>query len=442
MIRLKNIVNIFFASIVIGSGIGYGKLYLFHVLLVLLLILRVSSAGLNFKFPKRNIQLFRFLLFTFLWYFLSISWSLEPLYSVTYLFYIFLGIAIVFASISYLNSEEQYHKIFNAIKWAFLIELVIALLEITTTFRLPTSPYSEYAYLFNRKATDFNLFDSDVSQFIKTAPTAFMGNPNNLGVVIVSILPFFLFLKNVKARILGVSTILIVVLYTGSRGAFIALICCVTLYMLLKFKRGTVLLVVVLAVTFYSVLIANIEALKKSDNKRISELAYTGDALNDLIFSNDDTGGSISLRQNLIKNGMTALWKTNGLGVGGGASVAVQEQAGGATAELGSMHNFWIEILVEGGVLYWISFVIWYLTLALKTYRIYKKSKVEFYKYQAGSLFVSLATFSIACISASSVIYLLPMWLLFGMSISLIILYEKHERKEQTKHYNLKIQET
>jgi teichuronic acid biosynthesis protein TuaE len=129
---------------------------------------------------------------------------------------------------------------------------------------------------------------------------------------------------------------------------------------------------------------------------------------------------------------MNALWKSNGLGVGGGGSIAVQERAAGFS-DLKSMHNFWVELLVDSGIFFFSLFVIWYLRLTFNIYKIYKSHTNAFFSYHAGSLFVSLLTFIIACISASSVIYLLPMWLMFGMSISLLIIYRKEKFAQQGK---------
>ena len=132
----------------------------------------------------------------------------------------------------------------------------------------------------------------------------------------------------------------------------------------------------------------------------------------------------------MIQNGLDALWDSGGLGVGGGASVAVQEKLGGVAGKLTSMHNFWVEILVDAGVFFFILFMSWYLALCLRLYRIYSHSKEYFFRYHSGALFISMMLFLVAAVSASTVIYLLPMWLMFGLALALISIY-----KSETNDY-------
>jgi hypothetical protein len=80
--------------------------------------------------------------------------------------------------------------------------------------------------------------------------------------------------------------------------------------------------------------------------------------------------------------------------------------------------------LVDAGVLMFSIFMIWYGLLSFKLYRIYTVTKDVFFKYHAGSLFIIMMVFLLAAVSASSVIYLLPMWLMFAMSISVVSLYK------------------
>ena len=188
----------------------------------------------------------------------------------------------------------------------------------------------------------------------------------------------------------------------------------------------TVLIAVIFIYTSFSFFVPN---LKNHENKRIAQIAHSGDALLAYLDDSGHSGGSsISARKELMKNGLDALGETYGLGVGGGGSLVVQEKLGGVNGKYTSMHNFWIELMVEGGLLFFPFFVIWYSLVSLKLYLIFKGAKEEFYRYHAGALFVSFVIFSIGCISASSVIYILPMWLMFGLAISLISLNDQKNK--------------
>lgn len=428
-LRFEKIILLFFASVVMGSGIGYSSLYLFHIVLVLLFSTWVycSFNGLNVYLYKPKTPSFYFLVFMFIWYAISIIWSIEPVYTIRYLFYLLMGLSIVFLTVSYVVNEYKYEKVFSVLKLFFVIEIIIAWLEIYTPFRLPTSPYSEYANAFARKATLFYKFDSEIVETIKSTPTAFFGNPNNLSVVIVSLLPFFLFSKSWLVKVLGSLSVFVIIIGAGSRAAFLAFILGLLLYFLIRsqFHRFVMMFVFLLSAVIVSV---NIDNLKASENVKIAEIAHTGDAIIAYLFAPDnESKGSISIRRQLVSNGINALTETYGLGVGGGGSLAVQERLGGVNGKITSMHNFWVEILVDAGMLFFVAFVVWYFILSYKLYTIYKRENRWFYRYHAGSLFLSFMIFSVACIGASTVIYILPMWLMFGMSIALISIHKMED---------------
>lgn len=414
------------AASVMGSGVGYSKVYLFHVLLIAFCIvwfvMQLDGRGYIFYKP-RSLYIYFWLVF-FAWYVLGVNWSIEPVYTMRYLFYIGIGVFLIYSINSYIDSVERYQQVFNVLKVMFIVAIVVALLEVFTPFRLPTSSYSEYAGLFGREAINIMEFEAGAKSFIKSAPTAFWGNPNNLSVAMVIIAPFFLLAKYFRWRAIGLISIIIIIIMAGSRGSFIALLGGISIYVYIKGYKYIIpaLFLVTLLGLF---LVNDLDNLKNSENSRVAEIAWAGEALYTYIFETEESMNSIGARQQLIRNGLDALWLTNGLGVGGGASQAVQEQAGGAAGTLRSMHNFWVEVLVEAGIGMFSLFVMWYLSLAFKLYRIYKAAKSDFYKYQAGSLFLALMIFVVACVSASSVIYLFSMWLMFAMSIAVIRLYNK-----------------
>jgi teichuronic acid biosynthesis protein TuaE len=263
---------------------------------------------------------------------------------------------------------------------------------------------------------------------MQSCPTGFYGNPNNLAVFMLTILPFFLFLKKTYLRVFGIFFVFTVIIFTGSRGCFIAFVAGIGIYFLLKNKRLFFTLIISFIVLFvFSSTI--IDSLKESKNERISDIAYTGEALITYLSDTDDSGGSISIRQNLIKNGIAEFYKTKGLGVGGGASMILHRSQG---MEEGSMHNFWIEILVEGGILMFLLFVFWFVSLTYKLYSVSCSSKDDFIVYVSKSLFLSMCMFSIGCISASSVIYNLTAWLMYGMGIAIIYINKINERNKAT----------
>ena len=168
--------------------------------------------------------------------------------------------------------------------------------------------------------------------------------------------------------------------------------------------------------------------LKESENPRINEVANSIEALQLYLEGDIDVGGSIEWRRKLVDNGLKALSETYGFGLGAGGSTANQERIGPVAGRFTSMHNFWVEILVEGGYLITIIMFFWYLGIVYNLYLISKVRTKTRLNYYSQSLLLSMISFVPSAIAASSTIYFFPMWIMFGMSISVILLYRKGQK--------------
>ena len=166
--------------------------------------------------------------------------------------------------------------------------------------------------------------------------------------------------------------------------------------------------------------------LNESENPRINEIANTVEAITLYLKGDIDVGGSLEWRRELVDNGIDALVASNGLGVGAGGSVAIQEKLGGVAGRFTSMHNFWIELLVEGGVVFFSLLLLWYGSIIINLFKITKWNRNKKLSYYASSLLLSMIGFIPAAIAASSTIYFFPMWIMFGMAIAVINLYRKN----------------
>ena len=145
--------------------------------------------------------------------------------------------------------------------------------------------------------------------------------------------------------------------------------------------------------------------LSESENPRINELANSVEALVLFLSGDVDIGGSIEWRRELVDNGLKAFYESNGLGLGAGGSVANQQIIGPVDGRFTSMHNFWIELLVEGGVFVAIATSNLDIKHDFKFIFISRTSKDAMLKYYSQSLFLSLTSFIPAAIAVSSTIY-------------------------------------
>jgi teichuronic acid biosynthesis protein TuaE len=416
--QLPTLPELLVATAIIGVGISYSNLYLYHVVLIgifFYFILYIKQNNYRLTLPAGR-QYPLFLIGMLVWYFLSLFWSINKLYTLQYLFYLICGISLSLVVVWYGTNEERLRRIFSIAAAIFLLEMVFSLLESLTSFRLPISPYSSVVQFFGRTSTiETSLNNSSLLPLIKS-PTGFQWNPNDLAITLALGLPFFLFSRKTVIKIFGVVAIIFLVMATASRAVFVALGLMFIVYFLFYRKQvSTILLVVVLALGFFK----SVDVLKNSENPRISEVAHAVDAIQSLLTDDVVIGESISIRRELIENGIQALKTTYGWGVGAGGSVAVQEAVGGVDGRITSMHNFWVEIMVDGGVVFFLVFMSWYISLVWNLLWI-SRSERSFLNYCASAVSLALIGFIPAAISASSVVYLLPMWVMFGLAMAVI----------------------
>ena len=214
---------------------------------------------------------------------------------------------------------------------------------------------------------------------------------------------------------------------TSSRAVFLALILVYSLYLIFIKKRlGTLIFIWFVSALF----IYGIFQFKDSENPRINELANSAQALTLYLSGQIDVGGSLEWRRELVENGLKAFYDSNFIGLGAGGSVANQELIGAVAQRFTSMHNFWIELLVEGGIIIAILILFFLVGLLYDLFLISLSSENPLLKYYSQSLFLSLSAFIPAAIAASSTIYFFPMWILFGSSISVIFLSKSNIRYE------------
>ena len=424
----SGLIMAFLSSAVIGVGISYSDLYLFHIILSILIIfwfyqLKQNDYKFNFYVFRENYIFPPIIMFC--WYLLSTFWAPDIALALKYVFYIFCGLTITLTIVHFSNSVGKLNIIFKILSVFFIIELIIALAESFTNFRMPISSYSSIISFFGKEP--INLFYNDIMFYYGgfSPPTGFHWNTNNLAIAMIMILPFFLCSQNFYVKLFGVISITTISIMTASRAVFLGLILIYCLYLLVVKKRiGTLSLVWLITI----VLFWGMNQLKESENPRINEVANSIEALQLYLEGDIDVGGSIEWRRKLVDNGLKALSETYGFGLGAGGSTANQERIGPVAGRFTSMHNFWVEILVEGGYLITIIMFFWYLGIVYNLYLISKVRTKTRLNYYSQSLLLSMISFVPSAIAASSTIYFFPMWIMFGMSISVILLYRKGQK--------------
>lgn len=407
-------------SALLGVGISYSSLYLYHIVVFFILIqiaFTVTKNNNSISFFKPNTHMHYLLYIMFGWYFLSIIWVDNHVDYYKYIFYLLCGLFIVTLLFYKISNFDMLKNIYKFSLYIISFEVIVSLLEIFTSFRWFISPFSKYALLFQQKYSFDNSFTEFQYTYLNTLPTGFAWNSNNLALVMLLFFPLFLMFPK-KTWFLKIITLLIpiVILLSGSRAGILSFILVTLIFIFIK-KRIKVLLISLASLT---ILFYSIENLDEKFLYKFNEIATLTEILKDTN-TNTTNENSINIRRNLINNGLDGLKETYGLGVGAGNSQEIQRQA---NSKITSMHNFWIEILVESGILFFTIFSIWYVILIYKLFLIYK-SKIDNLSQLSLGLSLSLIGFIPGAISASSVIYMLPFWVVLAFSLVAINLSKK-----------------
>ena len=118
-----------------------------------------------------------------------------------------------------------------------------------------------------------------------------------------------------------------------------------------------------------------------------------------------------------FRDGIALLAETYGAGVGAG-------NAEGHMAQLGhrveNLHNWWLEVMVNLGIVGAVGYGLFYLATAYGLYRVYARRKDDYLGLVALGLLAGLLGFSIGCLSSSSLVAWAPLWIYFGLCVGVI----------------------
>ncbi len=415
-------------SACLGLGISYGPVYLFHfagVVFVIVLfrsmLIRTDGTTLKtFLFEQTRVRMSNFLWLMVTWYALTLIWSRDIQLGLYHLFYILNGILIVLVFQQAVKNVSDLRKFVLVSGAMVIVEMLICFLTGVFGIQWPISPYSDHVVLFLREPGFAENLPESAIEAIRHTPTGFRWNPNDLAVTMLIVLPFFLFFHKRLVAIAGTLASVAIVFLTGSRGALIGLVFMALAFVFLYLNRRQKLITLGIATVGMLVLFAASPMLKSQYPVKYREISTTGNALKSYLFADheqvNDTS-SIAIRQNLVSNGMNAWLNTYGMGVGAGNSVLIQMESDN-THGVFSMHNFWIEILVEAGIIFFLLWCTWYFLLLRNVFLIGKRHPDVFLRYCSKASSLALIGLVVGLISMSSAIYFFPMWILFGFSFA------------------------
>jgi len=414
-------VQLLVATAILGLGARYGSLYVFHLVLGYLLVRSACLTGAGTLLDRSRLASSHHAVFSFtlLWFALAMLWSWDRSLAAQYWAYLAIGSALAVLVIKYVQGNlERFEQLWRVAVWMFTLDIALGVLEAAGVFRLPTSPYSPHSAHWG---TIQHMSDGAL-KYLAHTPTGFHWNPNNFATVMNLVLPFVLLHARMSIRVVGGGVIAYLVFMTGSRGG-LATTALILLAAPLFCRRvgWFVSLAAGAAVTGTLVLGGFFANYEQIENPRLRDAAGTLDAIRLYVSSQEADAASIRARRELIRNGLAALQSTWGLGLGGGGDQAAQQLLGQDVGRLRNMHHFWIELLVNGGVVFFAVFALWYLRVTAELWQFMRRfPRGSKHAYYCGGMSLALCGFIPGAIPCSSTIYMLPMYLLFGFAVALV----------------------
>jgi len=408
--------TLFVFSAIAGAAVSFSVLYLYHIILIFLILNYVStrmSCHIH-QFKILPTKYYLFFIYILLWFLISLIWTDNLFLGIKYLFYLFCGSALSMYYILYSTNIDKLKHIFRLSALFFIIDITLSFLEVFTDFRWPISKHSFSLSTFGRELflTKEFLMNND-NDYLFSMPTGFHWNPNSLSAVLCMIFPFFLTYRNSIVAFIGSISIMFLVLSAGARISFWTLTIVFIIYLILYFKRDIYKWILLGAFVF---VLTDGFFVFPTNSKKVYEISLISNST--LNKENKRTDNSIQARKELLFKGVSIFSESPILGIGGNG--VKHRLKNDDEIKFYDLHFFWLELLVNGGLILLILSGIWYIKLLIKSYVITIKTKNETLSYYSKSVFLALIALVLTAIGPGSMIYNLPMYILFGFTISVI----------------------
>lgn len=402
-----------FISGLIGYALSFYSVYFFHLMVLFFLIYTFLISG---KINLRTVNVVKPVIVFLLFSAITLIWTKNFEIGLKNLFYIICGLFAVIFTVLATSDEFKLKKIYKILIVVSMINFTIGFCESLGIFRFPVSPFSPYAPYFGIKASDLNEFSAFQLDSILSKPTGLNGNPNTFGFVFILLFPF-LFFYNKYLKVISLVFVLFFNYYVQSRGIFIATILFFFIYFLINFGRKFIYFLVALLVLLIVLPFLNYDF----DSLRISSSFESLSVGVDNILNKDINlySNSTDVRSSIYTLGLIHLFENPliGLGLGGIQSILIV-----MNSPIQSFHFYFLEVLVDYGMVFYLFFIGYYISLILELFKITKKKINVKVRSIVLAVFYSLIIMPFASITPSSIVYNLTAWIVIGLALSIIYL--------------------
>ncbi len=400
--------------------IPIGPIHLFPYRILLASLWALFAMSLLFRhgrLPASHIKIkpyLQFLTFWLLYALLSLAWAANKVEAAREIIFLFIGVSTIFFTVYYFSNMRDLERFYYLWLLILVAFIPIGLWENLTGNHLSVSGLIE------------------APQSVIFMPSVVFVGPNEFATFLALSIPlvvgFLRYRRGFFVQAFGF-VILVVSLYlliaTGSRANYIAVILEFAFLFIVLLKSLQRLKAIILTgLLILGIFIAFPQLSQQACNTMSSQLAsITGQW--------ELSYGSTGVRINLIKNSLIFLVRTGGFGVGAGnAEYWMENFQVYPTYGITNPHNWWVEVLVQYGVLIFTGYLLLYLSLIFKLYAIYCRLSNKTERMICEGLLVGVVGFFFASISSSSIMALTPHWLLFAFALTFLNHYH-HARGKQ-----------
>ena len=401
-----------FALLAGGVSVGVSP----YRLLVLISIFWILLSR-SFVAPSKGVTkiFFYMILFWCAWGMISLAWTPNLSLGVKQVLSLTFSLIVFFVIFSLCKDNQKMIDTFlRGWRLSFLIACAVGIWEVLTGDHLPSSYMDDLPWYADKTKVAYSFF----------------GNPNNYSAYIAISLPFMLqgAIEKVSRQIpvlglmvrilyfIAIAISIFFVIMNGSKAGFLALIAEIvifSIFMLRKkqYKFSAIIVVVLFASVLFIFSQNDYQASGTSMSEDLSKL-----------FQDDQDDQSISTKSRLVlfEIGLDNFLSSGGFGIGaGGFGTESMNQSGLKI----SPHNFLLSIFSQYGLLVFLLFLYWLLSITKKALSVLRMEHQNRSPHtQAEVILTSVVGFLAASISNSSWLTSSYVWLYMSM-ITIVIAY-------------------
>lgn len=330
-----------YCLIMIVSDDRWKNIYIIPFLFVfsIFYFLSVKKRNINSLEIKLGFEVFDFTFLVFHIFFITATiFSKRVEISISYLLLVFLLFVWCFFVVNYFIDEKSLNSLSNGIAFAVILESIVAVI---------------FMMVF-MKEVNLHYYDSNLTMGFRDRMHGSFGNPNILAEFLILSIPFlFTAILNAKNKmrylwILGLIPAFYVLVKTGSRASWIAILFSIFLFVFMK-KPKYIIFLFILGIGLLFVV---------PDSVYVRFMS---------IFNSQDR--SMGYRWKIYESTLTMIFK-NPFGIGLGAGVyqsMLKDYKVFGLHHIAHSHNIFLQIWAEQGIFALISFLIMMLSVTVKT---------------------------------------------------------------------------